>query len=432
MDDEVITDREREGETKLDRSRRRVPQIDLLRGVAVLMMVVFHLNWSLDYFGVAVPAPFDGFWNLFQKSTGGLFLSLVGVSLVLGHSPSSATARYLSRGARIFGYGMVITLGSLVFRPEGFVFFGVLHFIGVAVILAAPFIRFTWLNLLLGTCFLAAGVRLQTMTFDFPWLVWLGLNHPVYTIDIYPILPWLGVVFLGMFAGRMMVRGGRPGMTDEARRRSRPLRFLGRHALPAYFLHLPVVFGAAYVITAALPESRQTPKQTGSVHLAAVVEAGLPSTNDRSDMKTGDDKTESVIHRWSDILRLRDWDIRHTVVEGNWRKRGDIKIDTSNRMAVLMVHHEVDDSFVEELVVHELLHLKLYEMDQMIEELINLVYGKDGDDPRREFAWSRFMEALESTTEDLTKALLAASGSPAELNFDRVMEQVEEELEGRA
>lgn len=415
-----------------------MPQIDLLRGVAVLMMVVFHLKWSLDYFGVAAPTPFGGFWNIFQKATGGLFLSLVGVSLVLSHSPSSSAGRYLSRGARVFGYGMVVTLGSLVFRPEGFVFFGVLHFIGVAIILAAPFIRFTWLNLLLGILLLAAGIQLQSMSFDFPWLVWLGLHHPVYTIDIYPILPWLGVVFLGMFAGRIMVRGGRPDMNGAGRRRSRGLRFLGRHALTAYFLHLPLVFGTAWVISAALPEGRPMLVPTGRAETAAAPRQRSPGRsrpvpgNERSAMKVDDGKTESMIDRWSDILRLRDWDIRHTVVQGDWRKRGDIKIDTSNRMAVLMVHHEVDDSFIEELVVHELLHLKLYYMDQMIEELIDLVYGTDEEDPRREFARSRFMDTLESTTEDLTKALLAASGSPGELNFDRVMEQVEEELEGRA
>ena len=421
-----------------ERRRRRVPQIDLLRGIAVLMMVAFHLKWSLDYFGVGAPAPFGGFWNLFQKATGGLFISLVGVSLVLSRSPSASPAKYLSRGARIFAYGLVVTLGSLVFKPEGFVFFGVLHFIGLAIVLAFPFIRFTWLNLLLGILLLGLGIQLQSMSFDFPWLVWLGLRHPVYTIDIYPVLPWIGFVFLGMFAGGIMVRGGRPDMTRAGRRRSRPLRYLGRHALPAYFIHLPLVFVAAFAISEALPRSARTltPKKSaeksGSTLGPFLGRALEPAPTERELMKPEEVKPESMIQRWSGILRLQDWDIRHTVVHNDWRKRGDIKIDTSNRMAVLMVHQEVDASFLEELVVHELIHLKLYEMDQMIEELINLVYGTDAEDPRREFAWSRFMEALESTTEDLTKALLATSGSPAELNFDRVMRQVEEELEGRA
>ncbi len=419
-------------------SSRRVPQIDLLRGLAVLMMVVFHLKWGLSYFGMNPPAPFDGFWNLFQKATGSLFIALVGVSLVLSHSSSASPGKYLSRGVRIFGYGLIVTLGSLVFKPEGFVFFGVLHFIGLAIVLAFPFIRFTWLNLLLGATLLVAGIQLQSMSFDFPWLVWLGLWHPVYTIDIYPVLPWMGVVFLGMFAGRIMVRGGRPDMTEAGRRRSRTLRYLGRHALPAYFIHLPLVFLAAFAISETLPRGGRTLAPSASAERAgSALEQYLgrirePARTERGTMKPEDVKAEAMIQRWSGILRLQDWDIRHTVVQRDWRKRGDIKIDTSNRMAVLMVHHEMDASFLEELVIHELLHLKLRDMDRMIEELINLVYGTDAEDPRREFAWSRFMEALESTTEDLTKALMAASGSPGELNFDRVMKQVEEELEGRA
>jgi len=265
------------------RNAGRVPQVDLLRGTAVVMMVAFHLKWSLAYFGVNVFSPFDGFWNLFQKSTAGLFISMVGVSLVLSHSPSVSGWKYLRRGARIFGYGLLITAGSLVFRPDAFVFFGVLHFIGVAIVLASPFIRYKWLNLALGVGLLSGGIWLQRLSFDFPWLVWLGLDHPVRTIDIFPILPWIGVVFLGMFAGRLMVQGGRPGMGELARRVSRPLRFLGRNSLPAYFIHLPLVFATALLISEMSDDaSAGSERITARRRAAKVEDAGgrrMPSSH---------------------------------------------------------------------------------------------------------------------------------------------------------
>ncbi|MBN1435279.1 hypothetical protein JW921_11000 [Candidatus Fermentibacterales bacterium] len=131
---------------------------------------------------------------------------------------------------------------------------------------------------------------------------------------------------------------------------------------------------------------------------------------------------------WQDMLRLRDWDIRTETVTGRWRKSGDIKIDTSNRMAILMISSEVRPEHLEELVVHELLHLKLYGLDQMIEELIACFYGPDESDSKRKFARSTFMEILESTTEDLTKACLGASGWDGELSFRRVEREVRQEL----
>lgn len=134
-----------------------------------------------------------------------------------------------------------------------------------------------------------------------------------------------------------------------------------------------------------------------------------------------------VVEHWQDVLRLRDWDIRCMVVRKPWRKMGDVKIDPPNRGATVMVNHELDPAHLEEIVVHELLHIKLYGLDQMIEHLIGILYG-DEEDARKELNYSFFMEMLETTTEDLTKGFLTASGSRNTLNFTRVERQVREEL----
>ena len=142
------------------------------------------------------------------------------------------------------------------------------------------------------------------------------------------------------------------------------------------------------------------------------------------------EKAREILRRWQGLLRLSDWDIELRVVdpETNWRKRGDVKIDTANRMAIVLVRGDVQQRHLEELVIHELLHIRLYALDQMIEELMNCFYGKDAADSKRSFAHSTFMEILESTTEDLTKALMDASGSSGELSFRRLEREVEQEL----
>ena len=137
------------------------------------------------------------------------------------------------------------------------------------------------------------------------------------------------------------------------------------------------------------------------------------------------------MQKWQDLLRLRDWDIRIQIVETPWRKSGDVKIDLEDKKAVLLVNRTPKGENLEELVVHELLHIKLYGMDQMIEELFAAVYGDAKDDPKREFAYTQFMVLLESTVQDLTKGLLAASGSQGELSFGRLRGAVEQELGDR-
>jgi hypothetical protein len=141
------------------------------------------------------------------------------------------------------------------------------------------------------------------------------------------------------------------------------------------------------------------------------------------------DDARVVLARWQPILRLADWDIDLRLVTGAWRKSGDIKVDLEDRKSVLLLNAEPRSENLEETIVHELVHLRLYALDQMLVELLDAVFGTDADEPRRAFAETRFMTLLESTTEDLAKALLATSGSPAPLSFGRLREEVEREIE---
>ena len=132
-----------------------------------------------------------------------------------------------------------------------------------------------------------------------------------------------------------------------------------------------------------------------------------------------------LITKWQGILRLKDWDILSKIVEVDWRKSGDIKIDESNKMAVVMINNNVAEVNLEEVVIHELIHLKLWGMDQMIEGYVNIVFGENETDGKREFAMNTFFKELESTVEDLTKGYLEVSGGekPSTLSLERMMKE---------
>ena len=144
------------------------------------------------------------------------------------------------------------------------------------------------------------------------------------------------------------------------------------------------------------------------------------------------DEKEIEAHRekWQDLLRLRDWDIQIKIVKTNWRKSGDVKIDLEDKKAILLINQVSKCENLEELVVHELLHLKLYGMDQMIEDLLSIVYGEKEKDPKKEFASTQFMVLLESTVEDLAKGYLAANRNQKTLSFGRLEKAVGDEIGG--
>jgi predicted metal-dependent hydrolase len=116
---------------------------------------------------------------------------------------------------------------------------------------------------------------------------------------------------------------------------------------------------------------------------------------------------EKYLSKWQNKLQLRDWNITVKIIRTRWRKSGDIKVDLENRKATLLINHKPKCLNLEEIVVHELLHIKLYGLDQMIEDLIDILYGKRKT-KKRQFAWNQFMSLLETTVEDLTKGYLSS------------------------
>ena len=225
-------------------------ELDVLRGIAVVMMIVFHFLWDLNYFGIIQQPLYVGFWGIFQKITAISFLLLVGICLTISYNNAVAEKidykmKFLKRGARIFGLGLLITLMTFIFVPQGTIIFGVLHLIGISIILSILFVKLKYVNVLLGIAFIVVGVFLQSLIFNFPWLVWLGfLFREFYTFDYYPLLPWLGVILLGIFLGNVLYKNRKRIIsTNKIPKPPFPNKFqwLGRHSLVIYFLHQPVL-----------------------------------------------------------------------------------------------------------------------------------------------------------------------------------------------
>ena len=101
-------------------------------------------------------------------------------------------------------------------------------------------------------------------------------------------------------------------------------------------------------------------------------------------MTLNEDVVAKYLSKWQNILRLRDWDIKTVIIKKNWRKSGDIKIDLEDRKAVLLLNQTPRCDNLEILIIHELLHLKLYGLDQMLDDLLTIVYGDKKKNPQRE------------------------------------------------
>jgi uncharacterized membrane protein len=224
--------------------------VDAARGVAIIMMIVYHSTYDLDTLGGYDIQSTTGQWALFADVTAGLFLFLVGVSLAISRARTTLTGwnlfrKYLARGLRILVYAVVLTFVFLALGM-GVVAFGILHLIGISIILAYPFLRLRFTNLVLGALIFVAGQYILAQGLDSQsiWLLPFGIvPEGVIMPDYRPLLPWFGVVLIGLFFGNLVYGdGGRPAVTeDEAPLPARPLLPLGRNSLFIYLIHQPII-----------------------------------------------------------------------------------------------------------------------------------------------------------------------------------------------
>lgn len=231
-------------------------EIDLVRTIALLGLLTFHTREVLYYFELIHNPLRTGVWFWIRLVNCGLFVFPAGMALTIAYSKGKRMSSFMLRGLKLFGLGMAITLLSLLVVPEEYVRFGILHFFGIAFILAPFFLRFRYLNLILGAALLAIGLYMlgQGIFVDSPWLLWLvPYDFRAVTLDYWPLVPWFGLFLLGMFAGKMLYPDGNRGFNipEISNPVASAVMLLGRHPLLIYLVHLPILVG---VILALFPD----------------------------------------------------------------------------------------------------------------------------------------------------------------------------------
>jgi uncharacterized membrane protein len=226
----------------------RIASIDALRGVAIIAMIVYHLCFDLRHFGlVRWDFEHDPAWLAARTVILSSFLLLAGVSAVLARGEPRADARWLKRIATIGVAALAVTAASAVAFPQTFIWFGVLHAIAVALLIARPLIDRPWLSACTGIAIVVAGSTWQHPAFDNRALGWIGfMTMKPSTEDYVQLFPWAGTLFIGIAVGHWLVRSRFAPVAPMARAPS-ALHWMGRHSLALYLVHQPVLLGLLWL-----------------------------------------------------------------------------------------------------------------------------------------------------------------------------------------
>lgn len=219
----------------------RIWELDFLRGLALIMMIYFHVIYDMkDIFGYDVVYD-TGINRWIGRISAIMFIFISGISSTLSRSN-------LKRGIKVLSAGLAISLVTYIYDPGFIVKFGILHFLGVSMLLYPLFRKIHPVALLLaGTAVILAGNAVSQVNAANDYFFVFGLTSSnFFSSDYYPVLPWLGVFLYGVAAGKTLYSSGKSlfkfTLKDNIISRA------GRNTLIIYLIHQPVIIAILTII----------------------------------------------------------------------------------------------------------------------------------------------------------------------------------------
>lgn len=244
---------------------KRYKRLDDIRGITLLSMILFHAVWDLVYiFGVDWKWFYTDFAFLWQQSICWTFILLSGFCWSLGK-------RKLRRGLMVSGAGLVISFVTEIFMPDQRIRFGILTFLGAAMLLLIPLEQ--WLKRMSAKVGLAVCITIFILLygindgyigilgfvelFHFPEAFYhlgdaatfIGFTDMwFYSADYFSLLPWLFLFLTGYFGYRAVEEMGRLNKLAEQNSWGKFWNLMGKNSLIIYMLHQPVVYGVLLLL----------------------------------------------------------------------------------------------------------------------------------------------------------------------------------------
>ncbi|MGL5260393.1 MAG: heparan-alpha-glucosaminide N-acetyltransferase domain-containing protein [Lachnospiraceae bacterium] len=235
-------------------NKNRNSFLDCFRGITLLNMILYHAIWDIVYiFGVTI-AWYQGKLGFFyQQSICWSFILLSGYCFSYSKKP-------IKRGVMLTLFGLLLTLVTMIFMPANRVVFGILTFLGAAMLILSFTKKFfIKMNAKIGLFFalflffVFYGINnggigfLEYKFFTIPAILYNGYSsaffgfpfYGFYSTDYFAVLPWFFLYLTGFYLNKVNYVGE---MINKIPIRNNVLEWFGKHSLPIYILHQPIIY----------------------------------------------------------------------------------------------------------------------------------------------------------------------------------------------
>ena len=232
--------------------KKRYNFIDLIRGIAIINMVLYHLLYDLDYiFGDDIYLFSTIYAHLWQNLIAMTFIITSGISYNFG-------SKNIKKFIILLICASIISIISYIFMYDEFIAFGIIHFFAFATLFLIIFesilnkinsyigLVFSAL-LFISTKFITNGYLiipsgkyyLPEKLYEYSFLFWAGFpKNNFVSSDYFPLIPWLFLFLMGFYLGRIVLSSN----IKTKKKSINPINIIGRYSLLIYMIHQPIIF----------------------------------------------------------------------------------------------------------------------------------------------------------------------------------------------
>lgn len=242
--------------------KKRVHLLDEIRGFCIILVVIYHTMYDLVYlFNINIPIFNSGIMRFLNIFFAGLLIFIAGASC-------NFSKNNIKRGSICFGFGLILTVVTYLFMPSSLILFGILHMLGVCMILYGLFEKYInkmpplLMTIVLVLLFVITyqitngkisffgmfDIFLPRKIYDIGFLFPFGfINSSFTSSDYFPLFPWVFCFFAGASIGRYL-KCSKIDFSFAYKLRVPFLSYIGKKTLIIYILHQPIIYLVLLVI----------------------------------------------------------------------------------------------------------------------------------------------------------------------------------------
>lgn len=233
----------------------KLAKVDILRWLAILLMIFFHLNYSLlNIFHIQILNFSELFWFVLWKVSALLFIFIAWVSFFLSSKKywKSIAKKYTKKAVYLWIIAWIISLITYFwFDSKFYIRFWIIHFFALSFLLMIVFRRFRYYNLLFWTIIIVYGVYfipiIENKNLYFLWFRYYWFKSG----DYYPILPYFWVMLLWYVFALFLSDTNKLNLLKLKNNSNILLKILElfwKKSLLIYLIHQPIIVFIIYCI----------------------------------------------------------------------------------------------------------------------------------------------------------------------------------------